>query len=61
MIKLRNIKNKNGHKNCHNKNSFSRSIRMVGNDKQRDRGTYFYGRTKGQETKVSRPFGSCLR
>ena len=57
MIKLRNIKNKNGHKNCHNKDSFTRSIRLVGNGKRRDRGTYFYGGTKGQETKVSRRLG----
>ena len=57
MIKLKNIKDKDGHTNCHTKNVRTRPDRLVGNSRQQDNRTHLYERRSEQDTKISRRLG----
>jgi len=57
MIKLKDIRKRNGHTNCHTKNARTRPDRLVGTSRQHNSRTYLYESGKGQNTKVSRRLG----
>ena len=57
MEKLKNIRVKNGHTNCHTRDERAGSDRLAGTSRQHNSRTYLYESRKRQDSKVSRRLG----